>query len=181
MLNVTAPGVQIVTAGVDWPAIAAGISAGVVGIVGILATLSQGKRAREAASSDLHRSLDATNKNLITTINAENERARLATKRQIYTKCLGSLSVLVQAWYDDVANRGQPAERQVASDSSASALIAAYNAVAEVQLTAPDHIGHLAVRALTTLMDAKRQGLDNFSWRESREPLLQAMQKDLSG
>src|SRR5215471_18310757 len=82
---------EVVTVGPDWPAIAAGITTGVVGLAGIGGTLWQGKRSREAQTADLKASLDATADNLKVGINAENERARLAEKRRIYARCTTAL------------------------------------------------------------------------------------------
>jgi hypothetical protein len=65
--------------GMDWSAVATAA----VGIAGIAGALWQGKRAREAASNDLQQNLKAASENLLTTINADNERARLSEKRRI--------------------------------------------------------------------------------------------------
>jgi hypothetical protein len=89
--------VQVVTSGTDWPAIAAGIATGVVGLAGIGGTLWQGKRAREAASKDLRESLDAATTNLQLGIEAENKRAHDAEKRRIYAECLTALNEVILA------------------------------------------------------------------------------------
>jgi hypothetical protein len=180
MLDAATPLVQVTAQGTDWPAIAAGISAGVVGLAGIFGTLWQGKRSRETASNDLQRSLEAASKNLLIGINAENERGRRSTRREIYAKCLASLSVLLQALYDNNATSDRPAEqRNAAANSYRNALVAAYSAVAEVQLTAPEEVGRLASQDLLALMEIRGPSVKNFNLRESRDRLLRAMRADL--
>jgi hypothetical protein len=70
---------------------------GVVGLAGIGGTLWQGKRARETASKDLRTSLDVNSRNLLLSINAENDRQRRAEKREIYAGCLAVLTEMTSA------------------------------------------------------------------------------------
>src|SRR5438552_300981 len=74
-MEALSPIVQAATTGTDWPAIAAAVSTGVVGLAGIVATFLSGKR----------------------TINAEDARARLAQKRQMYVGCLTAFAEMSNA------------------------------------------------------------------------------------
>jgi hypothetical protein len=59
MREAIAAAVPVVTVS-DWPVIVTGIVIGVVGLAGIVAVYWQGKRAAEASSENLHRSIDET-------------------------------------------------------------------------------------------------------------------------
>ena len=83
---------MVASTGTDWPAVVAAISTGVVGLAGIVGTFRSGKRS----------------------INAENERARLAEKRRIYAAYHASLGGYrafpfdsEQAGRDEVATRAR--------------------------------------------------------------------------
>jgi predicted NUDIX family NTP pyrophosphohydrolase len=58
--------VQVFTSGMDWPAVVAAISGGIVGVTGILASWRQS----------------------IKTVNAEDERDKRVEKRRVYAQCL---------------------------------------------------------------------------------------------
>jgi hypothetical protein len=91
-MSIAAPPIQVVATGTDWPAIVAAITTGVVGLAGIGGTLWQGKRSREAQAADLKESLDSQAENLKAGINAENERARHADKRNVYASSLAAFN-----------------------------------------------------------------------------------------
>ena len=148
------PVVQVVTGGTDWPAIVAAISTGVVGLAGIFGTLWQGKRAREAASSDLKVSLGATTANLNRSINAENERAQQAAKRHAYAAFHVAINDFVVA-----VSSGEDLNSEAARSAFAKARTALLSTNAEVALIAPKQIDDLMdelVAVLTDLMEARR-------------------------
>jgi hypothetical protein len=123
-----------VTSGVDWPAVAAAISGGVVGLAGIIAAARQSGK----------------------TIIAEDARAKLAEKRRIYANCVAALNVYVTA--DDNAARGtelSPAQNAELLEDYARARDAALNAVSEVDLIAPTEVAFQAHRVMTILLDAE--------------------------
>ena len=68
--DLASPVVQVVTSGVDWPAVAAAIAGGVVGLAGIIFAWRQSKM----------------------TISAEDARATLAEKRRIYANYLAAIA-----------------------------------------------------------------------------------------
>ena len=85
------PVIDVVTAGTDSQAITAAIVTGIAAVVGIGGTAWQAKRARQAASADLQKSVDAAAANLLVGINAEDVRADRAVKRQIYSQFQAAL------------------------------------------------------------------------------------------
>lgn len=140
------------------------LTTGAVGLAGIGGTLWQGKRAREAASSDLRESLNTASKNLLTSINAENERARIAEKRRIYAHFIAALGDLLKTW--DQANTRDRAE----------ALTGALAAVSELRLIAPNDLGSQAESLLTiTAAPGQMRG----DWAMTRLLLIYAMRADL--
>ncbi len=94
---------------VDWTIYIPSAVTGVVGLTGIGGALWQAKRAREAAaedakanreaaSSDLQASMRQTTSNLVVSINAEDKRADIATKRRIYAECLAASQHRVEVY-----------------------------------------------------------------------------------
>ena len=181
MEEVTAAAVQIVTAGPDWPAIAAGISAGLVGLAGIGGTFWQGKRAREAASADLQASLNATAANLKASIEAERDRAGLAEKRRVYAQCFIRLDAARESKTREVIYRGdastnwRPSEDDIRAHDEA--MIAALNAVSELELIAPPDVAEQAVYALSILPGGSP--VEANIWNRARHDLRSAMVADL--
>src|SRR5262245_31553900 len=101
MREAIAAAVPVVTVS-DWPAIVTGIVIGVVGLAGIAAVYWQGKRAAEAASENLRRSIDA-----------ENERAQLAEKRRIYAACQAAFTAMrIESITHRVAYQPPPSQAQ---------------------------------------------------------------------
>jgi hypothetical protein len=121
---------------------------GAVGLAGIGGTLWQGKRSREAQSSDLKASLDATTENLRLGIRAENGRARLADKRRIYAgynAAIHGLDVLVSMAPSEAS------ESWVSDHNQAVTTI--LDATAEVTLIAPRPITILAGRLANAMIE----------------------------
>jgi len=93
---------------VDWTTYIPSAVTGVVGLAGIGGAVWQAKRAREAAaedakanreaaSSDLEASMRQTANNLVVSINAEDKRADVATRRRIYAACLAAFQQVTRA------------------------------------------------------------------------------------
>jgi len=118
MLEVLSPVVQVVTAGPDWPAIAAGIAAGVVGLAGIGGTIWAGRIS----------------------INADYQRARLADKRRIYAAYLAAI-------YDfyAVVRSGRDLTTEPGRSKLEKATKLIFDTECEVSLIAPKSIDQLAV------------------------------------
>src|SRR5215470_453593 len=96
MREAIAAAVPVVTVS-DWPAIVTGIA-----LAGIAATYWQGKRATQAASENLRNSIDA-----------ENERARLAEKRRIYAACQAAFTAMrIESITHRVAYQPPPSQDQ---------------------------------------------------------------------
>jgi len=112
----------------DWPAIASAIATGVVGLAGIGGTLWSSKGRT----------------------NVENERIRLADKRQVYVRCVIAFDNLSAAAskrrYSQTDFDPQTAES--VESEYATALIAASNVRAELRLIAPAEIRNLAKKIL---------------------------------
>jgi hypothetical protein len=96
------------------------IVTGAVGLAGTGGTLWQGQRGREASSKDLNHSLEVGAANLITSINADNERARIAEKRRIYASFIATLGNLLKTW--NQVNTMPRAEALVGSLAAAAEL-----------------------------------------------------------
>jgi hypothetical protein len=135
MREAIAPAVQVVTVS-DWPAIVTGIVIGVVGLAGIVATYWQGKRAAEAASKSLRKSIDV-----------ENERARLTEKRRIYAACHAAFTAMrIESITHRVAYQSPPNQEQ----RDAAELVlnqvqrAMLNATGELLLIAPKGVRKIA-------------------------------------
>jgi hypothetical protein len=120
----------------DWPAIVTGIVIGVVGLAGIAATYWQGKRATEAASQNLRRSIDAGN-----------QRALLADKRRIYAACQAAFTAMrIESITHRVAYQPPPSQehRDAAELALNQARWAMLNATGELLLIAPTAVRKLA-------------------------------------
>ena len=172
------PVVQVVASGTDWPAIASGVAAGIVGFAGIAATYMQGKRSQRVQSDDLRASLDATAKNLQTSIGADNERAELAARRRLYGHCMGTFLLATDSARLARLHSTDPLDRFSAAYNSA--LVSALSAIYEVILSAPPEVGDLASEALGNLM-ALRSGAEDSDRKcvNAQVDLLAAMRKDL--
>jgi len=170
--------IQIVTTGPDWPAIAAAVSTGVVGLAGIGGALWQGKRARENASTDLKKSLKATSDNLKLSIDAENKRARLMEKRRVYAHFTGMLDaayalVTGEMFYPDTAS---VLKSEDIIRARHDAMIAAHNAYSELQLIAPPDV---RAAAKTTIKILRERGIPLDVWNSRRKYLRERMRTDL--
>lgn len=165
MQEALSPAVQVVTVS-DWPAVVTGIVTAVVGLVGILATYRQGKRGQEAAS-----------KNLMTSINAENERARTAEKRRIYTRYLAACW---DVWIIQGKKEIGPEENEALESELNTRMTAAIAASSEIGLIAPLQIAALADEVLIALLKYKSNAQQTPSdYHDLRRRLLAVMREDL--
>jgi len=148
--------------------VVAAISTGVVGLAGIGGTLWQGKRSREAQTAGIKASLDATADNLKVGIDAENERARLAEKRRIYA----SYSATIFHAYAIATQKPG-----VAVKEKAETMLAAIEAISQLELIAPDAVTGLARDALLTITGSEE--VDNAQFNTLRPLMSRAMRADL--
>ena len=142
---------------VDWTTYIPAAVTGVVGLAGIGGALWQAKRAREAAaedakasreaaSSDLQASMRQTANNLVVSINAEDKRANVATKRRIYAECLAAFQQVSRAAvnYRTARTTQTEEERKPLIEKQEVAQDKMYQAVGELLLIAPYDIAQLA-------------------------------------
>lgn len=146
------PVIDVVTTGTDWPAITAAIVTGIAAVVGIGGTAWQAKRARQAASADLQKSVDAAAANLLVGINAEDVRADRAVKRQIYSQFQAALDDVFLSVSDlQITTRSAEdgSEALVARAKQVTAtLVTLFKALAEVRLIAPPPVADKAIDAV---------------------------------
>ena len=162
----------------DWPAIVTGIVIGVVGLAGIAATYWQGKRATEAASQNLRRSIDAGN-----------ERALLADKRRIYAACQAAFTAMrIESITHRVAYQPPPSQenRDAAELALNQARWAMLNATGELLLIAPAGVRKLAADLTDGYLSYITATMRGASMDEPTEPaghvqdqLYDAMRADL--
>jgi hypothetical protein len=153
MLDVTSPVIQVVTTGTDWPAIAAVISTGIVGLAGIGGTIWQ-------ATRNWYK---------------EEQRAKVAQKRRIYAGFLTSCYELL------LANSRAKSRRKAASSPTGfdaaeqfeMALTNAVSARSELELIAPPQVRDLADTFLSSIID------DEIRSPEPRARVVAAMRADL--
>jgi hypothetical protein len=142
---------------VDWTTYIPTAVTGVVGLAGIWGALWQAKRAREAsateakasreaASSDLQLGMRQTADNLAASINAEDNRAYVATKRRIYAACLAAFHEVVRAAvnYRTARTTQTEEERRPLIEKQEDAQDKMYEALSELTLIAPYDIVRLA-------------------------------------
>jgi len=113
VIDVSSPVIQVVTSGVDLPAVVAAISGGVVGLAGIIFGARQARR----------------------TIGAEDERAVLADKRQIYSKYHASLDDVFTIANILRTEHGPDRPKYLSELQSSSVVM--FNGTSDVMLTAP--------------------------------------------
>lgn len=121
----------VVASGPDWTTV---LAAAVAGATGIIGALWQGKRSANAA-----------NKNLLTTISADDKRTEISEKRRLYANFHTALDRLFTATTVTNANRHKVDPAQIAADMQI-VREAVYNAVSELRLAAPQSIGEQLVR-----------------------------------
>jgi hypothetical protein len=114
----------VINSGVDWGAVATGISAGVAALAGIGGTIWVATR----------------------NWNREDERAKIAEKRRMYAACLGALANGSRA-RQSVETSDNPDRRE----AFALAANTAANAVWELELIAPKAVGRLATDVLVAM------------------------------
>src|SRR5262249_35076237 len=111
-----------------WTAVTSTVITGVVGIAGVAGTIVSARIARTSATKDLQLSL-----------NAENERARLAEKRRVYAAlnaALNNYSLVGRSIYLDPS---LPLNRTELEDAQ----VRVFDAASEVILIAPKQLGGL--------------------------------------
>lgn len=144
----------VINSAVDWPAVVAGISAGVAALAGIGGTIWVATRGWSR----------------------EEKRARIAEKRKIYANCLTALSTGFSASIHREAFRDLPEGVQAAHEFDLTVLTAV-NAVSELTLIAPDNVARIAGVALVTLYNAT--GYNRNLYTETLDDLTKAMRVDL--
>jgi hypothetical protein len=117
MLRVTPTVIQVVTSGVDWPAIVAGISAGVAAVAGIGATFWQAKRGW----------------------GHEDKNVRIAEKRRVYVRCLTAYSAVWQAVLYNISFKGTEQGKE-AFQELRHAVKESSNVFSELQLIASSDV-----------------------------------------
>ena len=150
---------------VDWTTYIPAAVTGVVGLAGIGGALWQAKRAREAAaedakanreaaSGDLQASMRQTANNLVVSINAEDKRADVATRRRIYAACLAAFQQVSRAAVNYRTARTTQAEeeRKPLIEKQEVAQDKMYQAVSELLLIAPYDVVQLVDTLSNTLL-----------------------------
>ena len=134
--------IDVVNSDIDWAAVAAAGATAIAAIGGIWGTARQARRAREAATKDLRENFIATTENLRLSINAEDDRARRAEKRQIYAACLAAINATIPALVEDRAARSSNGgdQRSSAFKRAQLARTTMLNAAMELELIAPDSV-----------------------------------------
>jgi hypothetical protein len=134
--------IDVVNSDIDWAAVAAAGATAIAAIGGIWGTARQARRAREAATRDLKENLIAANKNLQLSIEAEDDRARRAEKRQLYAGCLAAINAAIPALVEDRAARSSndKDQRSSAFKRAQLARTTVLNAAMELELVAPDSV-----------------------------------------
>jgi hypothetical protein len=130
VIEVASPLIQVVTSGTDWPAMWAAISGGVVGLAGIVFAWRQSKM----------------------TISADDERAILADKRQIYSKYHASLDEVFTIANILRTEHGPDRPKYLSGLQAAS--VTMFNTTSDVRLAAPEGIANLARKVADTLSGA---------------------------
>ena len=137
------PTVEVITAPTDWAAVVSAAVTGVAAVTGIAGTSWQARSARneavsarETASRNLQRSIDAQTEILERSTAAEDRRAMQTQKMRIYAAFLGAV--------DDVIAVARRSNQQEGEFSKAHSAV--LKAAAEVVLVAPEKIGGLANR-----------------------------------
>jgi hypothetical protein len=119
---------------VDWAAVVPAAITGAVGIAGVIGTITAAKIGAKAAT----------------------ENARLADKRRVYARSIAALDASVAATKAERVSkaerggRGGPGHRTYDA-TAGDALLAAADAMGELQLAAPPRIADLADRAAKDL------------------------------
>jgi hypothetical protein len=150
---------------VDWTTYIPSAVTGVVGLAGIGGALWQAKHAREAAaeeakadreaaSSDLQASMRQTANNLVVSINAEDKRADVATKRRIYAACLAAFQQVMRTAvnYRTARTSQTEEERKPLIEKQEDAQDKMYQIMGELYLIAPYDVVQLADMLSNTLL-----------------------------
>jgi hypothetical protein len=167
VLVATSPTVEVVTAGTDWAAIAAAIATGIAASIGIFGTAWQASHARQAATADLEKSINAAAQNLHASNEAEDRRALRAEKMRVYSEFQGEIDNILVS---------------VRPDEEKKTVAALYRAAVAVTLIAPDAIGALAsdmAKDAGSIADALVSPMRGDQVSRNREKLYRMMRSDL--
>jgi hypothetical protein len=163
--------VSVYTTGTDWGAIAAAVATAVAAIAGIWGTSRQARIARQSASADLKKSIDAAAENIRIASEVEDRRARLAEKRQAYAACQAAFTAVIYAV-------------QFRSPLLTDAQNRMLTAVGELRLVAPPEIGmaavdlQLRISAYAAVESRTPETQTDYPWLQDR--LYEAMRDDLN-
>jgi hypothetical protein len=149
---------------VDWATVTSIAITGAVGIAGVTGTIIAAKITGDSATQGVKLS-----------ITAENDRARLADKRQIYARAMAAFSTAVA-----VAKEAKEAEAHTSDEKNfAAARLGAVNQVNEMMLIAPRSIAELASQAMTRLDDYWQGRRDLAIVESTGNTLFSALRTDL--
>jgi hypothetical protein len=164
----------------DWTSIVPAAITGVVGLGGIGGSLWQAKESRQAAKADLKESLDATSRNLVTTLDADDQRMHDAEKRRIYVAFNTAIENL---WI--VATSSEDFTTDPGRDHYNNAMKQLWSTCFEITLIAPRHVSDLVLH-ITNVMNqfasdlrADRSTAEPSDFDRKREELITAMRDDL--
>jgi uncharacterized alpha-E superfamily protein len=152
---------------IPWPQ----IITGVVGLGGIAGTIVSARLAANTAT-----------KNLELSIAAENERAREASRRQVYTACLTALHEFYTMGDRIHSMHQDNPEKAEAAQKLNDIMDAAYRAVSEVRLMAPPKVWNAvlqAANAISNYADVGARGEDSAAVNELLALATTAMREDL--
>ena len=160
MMTLAASVVQVVTSGVDWPAVAAAIAGGVVGLAGIGVTVWQSSKS----------------------IGAEETRIKLNEKRRAYARFHASLDNV----FATATLRTEESTPEERLSNFFSALPAMYNAASELRLIASPKVATQArnvaaklAKEASAAIQTPREIDKNNEIYNMREQLYALMRADL--
>lgn len=156
---------------VSWTTLVTGIIGGVIGVSGTsLGAWLTGKTQTA---------------NLKLSINADREHAQIADKRQIYARCLASLTevVFAAANLDDYGDDISAEERRSLALAMHESLASMVVSMSGIRLVAPESLGDLAEdigrKVTRAAVDIELHIDSNFDFTSLRRQLYQAMRADL--
>jgi hypothetical protein len=140
---------------------------GATAVAGILGTLWQANRAREAEASNLDK-----------TLHAEASKAKIAEKRRIYAQCFTTLHVLYRTKLEmgPISGRSRKSTNSDTLAAYTEALLRAITATTELGLIAPSEVANRAGVAFRQIM---QENLDKDAVSRALIALPMAMRNDL--
>jgi hypothetical protein len=151
----------------DWAQVTSVAITGAVGVVGVAGTIIAARMAGKSTMQGVR-----------LTIGAEDRRARLADKRRVYARAIAALDASVTATRTERAAYPDLPGHRTYEVAAKAALMAAADAMGELQLAAPPRIADLARGAASDLDLYQRHKLDDERIRETRQSLLDALRAD---